>query len=121
MKRTIFGILMGIILIQSCKYNSEEELYGMIICETENVRYTADILPILQNNGCIGCHNASNPLGGVVIDTYDALKIWIENQRLLGSIRHDAGFSAMPQGAPRISQCSIDKITAWIQAGYPNN
>jgi hypothetical protein len=121
MKRASLLIMGLLMMIQACTYDSEEELYGEVDCKTENVSYVADVVPILQNNGCLGCHNAADAQGGIVIDSYETLKIWIENERFLGSIRHDAGFSAMPKGAPKINQCSIDKITAWISDGYPNN
>jgi mono/diheme cytochrome c family protein len=45
----------------------------------------------------------------------------IANNKLLGSIKHLQGFSQMPKNGGQISQCEIDAIEKWVNAGYPNN
>lgn len=40
---------------------------------------------------------------------------------LVGNIRHDAGFPAMPQGGAKLDDCKIALIKAWVDAGAPNN
>lgn len=108
-------------LLTACYYDVEEELYPNDLCELENLSFAADIQPILQAQ-CNGCHFTGSALGGgIVLDNYDGVKFMVDNNRLLGSIRREAGFSPMPQGQPQLGQCNIDKIAAWVEAGAPNN
>ena len=107
-------------LFSSCYYDSEEDLYPATECLTTNVSFSADIVPIL-NNSCIGCHSASANLGNISLEGYNAVKVHVQNGKLLGSVKHLSGFSAMPQGAPKLESCKILKMEAWINAGSPNN
>jgi hypothetical protein len=116
--------ILGLVLISisACVYNNEEDLYEKSDCETEGISYTAEVIGILENNGCISCHNTTNPGGSINLDNYTDVKIYVDNGRLLGSIKHSDGFKAMPQGSPStINQCSIDQIEAWIYDGAQNN
>lgn len=90
-------------------------------CETENISYASKVSVILQENQCISCHNATSAQGGIVLDDYNTLKNVVDGGRLLGSIKHESGFSAMPQGGAKIAQCDIDQIEAWINDGALNN
>ena len=49
-----FGVLCLMILFTGCSYDSVEELSGAA-CKVENVSFSQDIVPILNNN-CIACH-----------------------------------------------------------------
>lgn len=113
-------ILAALAVLSSCYYDSEEDLYPELGCSTDDMSYVNDILPIIDQN-CMVCHSASANFGGVTLEGYDALKIWVDNGRFLGSIRRDPGFSPMPQGQPQILQCNIEKIESWINDGAPNN
>ena len=105
--------------IAGCYYDSEEDLYPSN-CEITNVSYANQIVPILASQ-CLGCHSTAANQGSVRLEGYDAVKIWVNNGRLIGAIRHDAGFSPMPKNAGKIAPCSIAQIESWIQAGAPNN
>jgi len=107
-------------LLASCYYDVEENLYGDSVCDTTDVSYTQDIAPIL-NTSCNGCHASAINIANVSLDQHTAVKKYVDNGKLIGVIRHDPGFSAMPSGAPKIADCSIQKIQAWIEAGSPNN
>jgi cytochrome c5 len=110
------------ILFAGCYYDVEEELYPSNACNTTALKYSSDIVSILTNNGCVSCHNNTNPQGSVKLDTHADVKIYVENGRLIGSVNHQAGFKAMPQGSTsKINQCSIDQLKAWIADGAPNN
>jgi len=39
--------------------------------------------------------------------------------RIIGAINHDDGFSPMPKGGSKVSDCDIDKMTQWINDGAP--
>ncbi len=67
------------------------------------------------------CHFSSSTLGGgILLDTYNSVAVAAKNGTLVGSIKHD-GFSAMPKDQPKLDDCRIAKIEAWVKAGSPNN
>ncbi len=121
-KQAVYGILFLVMAI-SCTYHNEEELYGNKpgdACNTENATYATDVLPVLQSN-CYGCHKSDFASGGVNLEGYDQVKIYVNNGRLLGAINHLPGFSPMPKGGTKLPACDIEKIQKWIDAGAPNN
>ncbi len=103
-----------------CYYDNEEELYPFESCETTNMSFAVNILPLFNQN-CNVCHATSQAQGNVILDTHAEVKKQVDAVRLLGAIRHEVGFSAMPQGQPQLTPCAIDKIASWVAAGAPNN
>lgn len=103
-----------------CTKSNEEELFAGSVCETENVSYQAEIVPIMQNN-CLVCHSTAAGLGNIRLQRYTDLISYIPGGVLMGSIRHDSGFKPMPQNGSRINDCDIEKLEAWIESGFPEN
>ncbi|MBD0287591.1 MAG: cytochrome c [Flavisolibacter sp.] len=89
-------------------------------CDTVNMRFASDVQPILNAN-CVGCHGGGLVNGGVTLDNYTGVKTVAGNGKLIGVITHAPGFPAMPQGSPKLPDCTINKIRAWINRGAPNN
>ena len=89
-------------------------------CDTANVKYSTHIKPIISNF-CQGCHSGTSAGGGINLVTYDGVKAIALNGKLLGSISFLAGYSAMPKNGSKLSDCDINKINIWINAGAPNN
>lgn len=89
-------------------------------CDTSSYTYSGRINGIMQT-WCVGCHSPTSSGGGFDLSNYTGVVNSIANNKLLGSINHQSGFFAMPQGAGKLSQCDIDAITKWVNAGYPNN
>ncbi len=113
--------LMVIGLTSACTNKNIEEDFPN--CDTNSMRFSVEIAEVFDSN-CFGCHDAQrNPSSGAGIDLsdYSTVKTYVENGRLLGTIEQNDAFSAMPKGAGRISQCSIDKIKSWINEGVQNN
>ena len=104
----------------SCYYDVEEELYQTIECSTADMSYQIDILPILESN-CFQCHDAASNFGGINLEGFDQLKIYVNNNQLLGVIKHETGFSPMPKNAAKLLDCEIEKIEAWITSGALDN
>lgn len=115
-------ILLIVILFSGCYFDKKENLYapqaGTNNCDTTALTYSAQIQPILTAS-CVGCHSASNASGGYALDSHSG--VIAAQGRLLGSIKHSSGFSAMPQNAPKLGDCQIAQIEKWITAGAPNN
>lgn len=90
------------------------------ICDTSQYKFAADIQPIF-NTYCKGCHNDITPSGGYSYDTYSGIMVPLQNGRLLGAIKHQAGYAVMPRGGNKLSDCQIVKIEQWIAHGAQNN
>src|SRR5215203_2453815 len=122
MKR-LFSVSFAMLIlftIFSCTKENEQELGSGVVCETTNMTYAANIQPILENF-CYGCHGRGLSQNGINFDTHAGVKAVADNGKLVGAISHASGFVAMPQSAPKLSDCNINKIKAWVIAGAPNN
>ena len=112
------------VLVISCSKSSEDKLNSNTgsTCDTVNMKYTTDVVPILQAN-CYSCHGEGNTAGsgGISLDSYDNLKQYADNGILAGNITHAAGYVAMPYGLPKLPDCEINTIRDWINRGSQNN
>lgn len=119
MKKIIIPI--GLILFASCYNDKESELYPSAsggTCDTTTITYTADVQPILgQYCAYAGCHDAATKSFGHDLSSYSGAVTAVNSGRLLGAIRHDAGFQQMPKGLQKLGDCEISKVTAWINQG----
>ncbi len=113
-------VILGALLLNSCYYDVEEDLYGPLDCNPVDVSYSTDIEPIMSNY-CNSCHNQGNQAGGVRTDNYSDLQTVAKNGRLLGSVKHESGYTAMPQGIDPLSSCNVSKIEVWITEGIKDN
>ena len=104
----------------SCSKKNEEELGSGTICDTSNMTFSTNIQPILQNF-CFSCHGNGLSENGINFDTYAGVKAVADNGKLVGAISHASGFVAMPQSAPKLSDCNINRIKAWVNSGALNN
>ncbi len=106
----------------SCSKESADKLTAATTCDTTNVSYARQILPILQDN-CYSCHGQGNTAGsgGINLSTYAALKVYAENGYLVGNVSHAPGYVPMPYGLPMLPACEVNTITAWVNQGILNN
>lgn len=88
-------------------------------CDSTVFTYSGAV-SLTMNTYCKGCHNPASLGGGIDLSTYSAVKAQAAG-RMMGTINHTAGYSAMPKGGNMLSDCQIRQITKWIQAGTPNN
>ena len=124
MKRAIiaFGVFASLFLSlcvpSGCYYDNEEDLYGVVACDTSSLSYKNDIAPIL-NSYCYTCHVPnSGQAGATPFNTYNDLK------PLTGSVtlRVDDPVSPMPPTtAVPLPDCERQKIKAWIKSGALDN
>jgi hypothetical protein len=122
-KKSTVAIAMSILALtfQGCYYDVEEELYPNAgFCDTSAVTYSLTVKPILDAN-CIVCHSTASNQGNVILDSHTEAKQYAESGQLLGAIKHEPGFSPMPQGGNKLNACNISKIEIWVNAGTPNN
>ena len=101
-------------------------------CDTLNMSYSRNVVPILKNN-CYSCHSTGNSVGsiGIFLDSYPNLMNWVNTKiadscYLVGNIKHlppDSTFNfiPMPYMKPKLDDCSINQIVAWVNQGAPDN
>ena len=127
-KLFLIGIILTSLIVISCSKSNEETLQqntngntGGNNCDTVNMKYAADVLPIIQAN-CYSCHGNGLSQNGVSLDSYAKVKAQADNGNLIGVITHADGYPPMPQGgAAKLSDCNINKIRSWINRGALNN
>ena len=121
---TIFLICIASITLSACFYDKADVVYPTtaLSCDTTNVTYSNQIVSIL-NAQCNYCHGAAaNSIGGgIYLNTYAALKPYINNGSFLNSILQNGKASAMPKNGAKMDNCSILKIQSWINKGALNN
>ncbi|HLF62268.1 MAG TPA: hypothetical protein VI603_00845 [Saprospiraceae bacterium] len=109
----VIGLMSG-----GCYYDVEEILYPNT-CNTDAVTYSITVLPIIQRE-CYTCHDALTQNGGVNLEGYDQIFVWIANGKLLSAIKHE-GALPMPQDRMKLDSCTIAKIETWIDNGALDN
>ena len=115
-------LLSVVLLMHGCYYDVQEELNPVQTtdCDTSDISFTADILPILQSN-CYTCHGEQIASGGVILEGYDNVIKVVNDGSLAGAVNHEPGYTPMPQDAAQLSDCNLLKINGWINHGAPNN
>ncbi len=121
MKSLTHLLILSLFFLSSCFYDNEQDLFLLDTeCDTSEVTYSEDVLDILKAK-CYRCHGDGNFEGGISLDGYSLVKIFADNGFLLGTIKHESGFSAMPPNVPKIPDCDIEKIEKWIEEGALEN
>ncbi|HET9058160.1 MAG TPA: cytochrome c [Chitinophagaceae bacterium] len=120
MKTPFFLLSTFLFMLSSCYYDVEKELYPPSLCDTTNLTFSSAIVPIIQKN-CVSCHNTLSPGGNIILDTYGGVSAAASSGKLYGSITYSAGYSPMPPGGTKLSNCDLTKINKWINNGILNN
>lgn len=117
--RKIFSLSLLALSLIACSSENLEDLQ-VAPCDSSNVTYSAEVQAILTNN-CTdaGCHVGPGGVGGLDLRTYSSAKKIADNGDLVGRITGTSGAEMPPTG--KLSNCQIEKIKAWVQAGAQNN
>lgn len=119
--RYFYIAIISMFILNSCYYDNVEDLYPQPpACDTSSVTFAGDVMPIINAN-CFACHSGSAPSGNVKLETYDNIVASVNNGGLMGTIRHESGWSPMPKNGAKLDNCSITKLEIWIADGTPNN
>lgn len=118
----LFLFSTTVLLFAGCYYDKAELVYPQpATCDTVNMSYSADIVPILTAN-CYVCHGGTaSGSGGRKFDSHAALLNYVNSGKLKLAVNHLPGATPMPFNQPKLPQCTVDKITAWINQGAKNN
>jgi hypothetical protein len=130
-KRKQFFAVLAALAFAGCYNDKADQLYpepgsggggGGNTCDTANISFATTIKPVLEQYcGLSGCHDAATPSAGYNLTGHAGLKLAHTNGRLLGAINHQSGFSQMPKGMAKLSECNLNKITAWVNQGTLDN
>lgn len=115
MRNKQLGLLLVLVIaFFSCQQGSKCEI-------AEEVTYAKDIAPVIEAK-CFMCHAPDvykKKASRVKIYDYKSLVSVAQDKRLLGSIKHEQGFIAMPyKKGEKIDECSILLIESWITQGF---
>lgn len=119
-------LLVCIVGLAGCYKDTEEELYPDWStpppaggCDTTDVSFATTIKPILdQYCATAGCHNIT-AAAGYDLSTYAGANL--AKGRIVGAVKWETGYSAMPQGGSKLNNCQISQISAWVAEGAKNN
>ena len=117
------ALLLALASLGSCTYDNAEALLEQqppAACDLTAVTYAGTISPLLDQY-CRSCHNQNLPQGNINLDGYAQVKAYASNGLLVGVTSQAKGFSAMPKGATKLSDCDISRIKTWVSGGALNN
>ena len=109
-----------VLYLSGCGKENAEQSGGGGGCDTTDVSYSKQILPIVQQN-CYVCHQGPGASSGIDFSNYADFKGWSESGYVVGDITSAPDFTPMPYGGPPLSTCEINTIVAWIHQGMQNN
>jgi hypothetical protein len=112
----------ALVYLAGCSKESEDHLQGQTNCDTTNISYSLQVVPILRSN-CYPCHGAGNTAGsgGNELATFGEQKVYADNGFLVGNVTHAPGYIGMPYGLPKLPACEMNTIVAWVHQGTKNN
>jgi len=117
MKKTLIIFLLITATLSACRFDNEEELYGIDDCDTSEVSFSKDIFPILQTRcSTLGCHVQGGG-SAVLFENYTQVKSKVDDGKLKQRVIIQKD---MPPGQP-LSACQIKFIEKWLEIGAPDN
>ncbi len=122
MKRKIMfasAFLFTLVMVISCKKDKVSTVSVNPNCP-DTISFSATVLPLItQNCSTSGCHDAGSGSAGYTLTSHQDISP--SANQVLGAMRHDAGFSPMPAGAPKLADSLIQYVECWIAQGKLNN
>jgi len=115
----LFSLALLLVSFIACSDDEEMMVSGTPLCEVDGLTYTNAISSIINTSCALsGCH-ASNTTATFPMGNYDETFAAVGFGRIIGAINHEPGFAPMPRNASQLDDCTIDRITAWINDGAP--
>ncbi len=116
MKLVSLAFLLTILSL-ACK---KKETGDPIDCTGTAPLYTGTVKTILDTHcATSGCHNTATKAEGYDMSTYAGAKSAAGHDAFIGSVRHLSGYTAMPQGAAKLSDDDIKTLYCWVQNAMP--
>ena len=120
--KTITVTVAIALLVTGCSWDNVETLFPDFgYCDTLDVSFASEVVPILRNN-CFSCHSNANSAdfaSGLSLEEYEDVSAL--SDRIVGAVKHNSGYIPMPQGNEQLDSCQIETIEAWVNQGSLNN
>ena len=120
--RKNFIYLLVMVLANACSWEDNETFYrDAENCDTVDVSYSTDIVPVLTNNR-YACHSNANAPdfgSGIALENYE--DVFASSTLIVKTINHSEGVSAMPKGSEKLDDCTISTFEAWVEEGALEN
>jgi hypothetical protein len=87
--------------------------------DTTTITFSKTIQPLLETN-CVGCHKTGSSSGGVLLDNYSNVKIYVTNNKIWNVMNYVKGYSPMPP-SEKLNDCQLLVMKKWIDNGALNN
>lgn len=122
----VITISVLLLVLFGCYYDNQEALFGKPTggCNTTDVKFSTDILPIFQTY-CFVCHSSALVTegggGGYNLQAFSVVQTLALNGRLVGAVSHAPGYSPMPKYGNMLIDCNISLIKVWVNNGALNN
>lgn len=116
LKILVFGVL-----ISGCAKEKAAPPMSNFVCD-EEISFQKDVQPIITLN-CANneCHDNFMYGSDILLRNYSEISSISTDDRFLGAIKHDPGYSAMPYGEAKLKTEEIQIIECWINQGRKNN
>ncbi len=124
-------ISLSVFVVNSCRYDNEEDMIDCSTINPDTISYARDIQPIFDAN-CneSGCHSGAHPEGGLNLEAaYSYNELMDEGSGYVDTIRPRRSllYSEMssksdpmpPTG--KLDKCTLEKIERWMQQKAKNN
>jgi cytochrome c5 len=123
MKRFLIILISGFVTLYACKNKSEpvpvkKDPVPVAYCDSLKATYNTHVATLMTAScATSGCHDIFGA-GGIKLRNYDEVKTQAGFDRFMKAIKHEAGFNAMPQGKPKLSDDNIKMLECWISKGF---
>ena len=118
----VIGVGSFVLYLTGCSKASEDKLSGgNNTCDTTNVKYSTQVVAILQAN-CYECHQGAGAANsGIDLGNYTKFKVHVDNGDVESAVTHTGNVTPMPYLRPKLPDCEVNTIVAWIHQGAQNN
>jgi len=89
-------------------------------CDATATSFEKNIQPLFKLY-CYGCHQANDKQGNVSMEDYNHILEFVRDGSLLGSMKHEIYYDAMPLYLDKMTDCQIAQVENWINQGAQNN
>lgn len=119
---------LTLFLATSCSFNNVEDLKPPVgPCDTVQVSFATDIIPIMErncsnksfNNFNGDCHQAGSPIADYTI--FAGVKAKVDEGKLEQRALIEKSMPPSFSNGPRPDDAELKMITCWIAAGAPDN
>lgn len=117
----LFFVLMGLFIVSCGDDEDPVDVIDPVECDTTDITYTSGASSIIDGSCALaGCHGEGTS-STFPMSNFEETSAAAGFGRIIGAINHTDGFLPMPYpaGSDKLSDCDIDKLTAWINDGAP--